>query len=81
MDLDTLFVTQLHETARVHCFEGASMDPAGAQIPGSGLWAGPATRDGDGNPDCRPTHENHGMSGRCLQGPFSALRKSCAMKF
>ena len=33
MNLDTLFVTQLHETVRVHCFEGASMDPAGAQIP------------------------------------------------
>ena len=56
------------------------MDPAGAQIPGPGLWAGPATRDGGGDPDCPPTHENDGMSGRCLQGPFSALRNSYAMK-
>ena len=45
MDLDTLFVTQLHETARVHCFVGASMNSAGAQIPGPAPWAGPATLD------------------------------------
>ena len=81
MNLDTLFVAQLHETARVHCFVGASMDPAGAQIPGPAPWAGPATRDGGGDPDRRPTHENRDISGRCLQGPFSALRNSYAMEF
>ena len=49
--------------------------------PGFGALAGPATRDEGGKPDCPPTHENYGMSGRCLQKPFSALRNSYAVKF
>ena len=48
MNLGTLFVAQLLETARVYCFVNVSMDPAGAQIPGPGLWAGPATQAGGG---------------------------------